>query len=207
MKPHQVNLQNNFIAGWYLDDDGICDQLIDYFQNAADKRKGTMASSSGLDIVDKSKKDSTDVTLHPSPLAHDYIRLLHAVAREYVALYAYSNKVVPWGVIEPIGIQHYEPGGGYHEWHFERDNTNDTIARRHLVFMTYLNDVEDQGGTEFYYQKQSFKAEKGLTLIWPSDWTFTHRGIVSPTQHKYIVTGWFSTYTRNEFAQINKRVK
>jgi len=33
---------------------------------------------------------------------------------------------------------------------------------------------------------------KGLTLIWPADWTHHHRGVVSPTQEKYIITGWFS---------------
>lgn len=205
LKQHRANSLNNFIAGWYLDDHDICDQLINYFENSAEKRKGMMASSSGLNIVDKNKKDSTDATLHPSPLAHRYIRLLHEVAREYITLYPYSNKVVPWGVIEPIGIQHYEPGGGYHEWHFERDNTNDVIARRHLVFMTYLNDVSDRGGTEFHYQNLTFKPERGLTLIWPSDWTFTHRGIVSPTQHKYIITGWFSTYTQREFADASRQ--
>ena len=57
--------------------------------------------------------------------------------------------------------------------------------------MTYLNDVED-GGTEFYYQKLKTKAKKGLTLIWPTDFTHTHRGIVSKTKEKYIVTGWFT---------------
>ena len=57
--------------------------------------------------------------------------------------------------------------------------------------MTYLNDVED-GGTEFYYQGLKTKAEKGLTLIWPSDFTHTHRGIISNTKEKYIATGWFS---------------
>ena len=205
MKPHLVNTLNNFIAGWYLNDEGICDQLINYFENSPEKRKGMMSSSSGLDIVDKEKKDSTDATLQPSPLAHSYIRLLHSVAREYIALYPFSNKVVPWGVIEPIGIQHYDPGGGYHEWHFERDNSNDTIARRHLVFMTYLNDVQDQGGTEFHYQKLTLQPEKGLTLIWPSDWMFTHRGVVSPSQHKYIITGWFSTYTNKKFEVFSKQ--
>jgi hypothetical protein len=32
--------------------------------------------------------------------------------------------------------------------------------------------------------------KKGLTLIWPADWTFTHRGVPSPTQEKIITTGW-----------------
>lgn len=202
LDPHKINSLNSFIAGWYLDDRDICEQLIQYFHDAPDKRIGIMSSSGGLGVVDKSKKDSTDVTLNPSALANRYIRLLHKVAKEYISLYPYSNKVVPWGVIEPIGIQHYQPGGGYYEWHFERDNTNEKIAHRHLVFMTYLNDVNDQGGTEFHHQQVTVKPEKGLTLIWPSDWTFTHRGVVSPTEDKYIITGWFSTYTREQFKSL-----
>ena len=65
-------------------------------------------------------------------------------------------------------------------------------AIRHLAFMTYLNDVQDEGGTEFYYQRLKSPARKGLTLIWPVDWTHLHRGVVSPTEEKYIITGWFS---------------
>ena len=34
------------------------------------------------------------------------------------------------------------------------------------------------------------KPKKGLTVIWPAEWTHTHRGIASMTQDKYIVTGW-----------------
>jgi prolyl 4-hydroxylase len=58
--------------------------------------------------------------------------------------------------------------------------------------MTYLNGVDDEGGTDFYYQRLRMRAKKGATLIWPVDWTHMHRGVVSPTQEKYIVTGWFS---------------
>ena len=57
--------------------------------------------------------------------------------------------------------------------------------------MTYLNNV-DNGGTEFLFQKLKIPAKKGLTLIWPSDFTHTHRGVVSKTQEKYIVTGWMN---------------
>ena len=56
----------------------------------------------------------------------------------------------------------------------------------------FLNDVPDGGGTEFaYYPEVKIKAKKGLSLIWPTDFTHTHRGIVS--QHeKWIITGWFN---------------
>ena len=58
--------------------------------------------------------------------------------------------------------------------------------------MTYLNDVEDGGETQWLYQGRQFKPKKGLTAIWPTDFTHTHRGVVSPTQRKTIATGWFS---------------
>ena len=62
-------------------------------------------------------------------------------------------------------------------------------ANRHLVFMTYLNDVFDEGGTEFFYQKIKAQPRKGLTLIWPVDWTHLHRGIaVERGKHHH---GWF----------------
>ena len=58
--------------------------------------------------------------------------------------------------------------------------------------MTYLNDIKNDGGTEFFYQKTKFNAKKGLTLIWPAEWTHTHRGIISEEYEKYIITGWIS---------------
>jgi len=38
----------------------------------------------------------------------------------------------------------------------------------------------------------TIQPKKGLTLVWPSDWTFMHRGVPSPTQEKRIMTGWFN---------------
>ena len=58
--------------------------------------------------------------------------------------------------------------------------------------MTYLNTVEDGGGTHFRFQNLTQQAKKGLTLLWPTDFTHIHNGIVSPTEHKYIATGWFN---------------
>lgn len=204
LKPHAINSADNFIAGWYLDNPSICEALIRFHRESPDKREGVMSGSTGA-TVDKASKDSTDVTLPRSELAKRYMAMLYGVAEHYVAKYPWSGKLVPWGVIEPVGIQHYAPGGGYKIWHFERDNGNEQIARRHLAFMTYLNDVDEGGGTEFFHQQLSIKAERGLTLIWPAEWNFTHRGVVSHTQEKYIVTGWFSTYTKDQFERLRRR--
>jgi len=40
--------------------------------------------------------------------------------------------------------------------------------------------------------KIKIKPKKGLTVIWPAEWMFTHRGIASMKEVKYIVTGWYS---------------
>ena len=35
------------------------------------------------------------------------------------------------------------------------------------------------------------EAKKGLTLIFPTDWTHSHKSVISKTHEKYIVTGWY----------------
>ena len=57
--------------------------------------------------------------------------------------------------------------------------------------MLYLNTVNDKGGTEFPFQNKIFFAKKGRLIIWPAEFTHPHKGIISPTEEKYIVTGWF----------------
>ena len=96
------------------------------------------------------------------------------------------------GIKEPFNIQHYAPNEGYRMWHCER-STSQSLQRA-LAWMTYLNDVDDGGETEFHWQQLKVKPVKGKTVIWPTDFTHLHRGITSPTQHKYIVTGWFSFF-------------
>ena len=88
-----------------------------------------------------------------------------------------------------FNIQHYNVNEGFNYYHFERSDI--FACLRNLVFMTYLNDVED-GGTQFKYQNLITPAKKGLTIIWPTDFTHTHRGVISQTKEKYIVTGWYS---------------
>ena len=81
-----------------------------------------------------------------------------------------------------------KPGEGFLKFHFE--NQYPKLHTRHLVFMTYLNNVDKGGETEFLYQNVKFKPKKGLTLIWPTDWTHTHRGCPCK-KTKYIITGWY----------------
>ena len=103
----------------------------------------------------------------------------------------YKEKDPFFNINTNFNIQHYNINEGFNYYHYERDGLSS--CTRNLVFMTYLNNVED-GGTQFKYQNLITPAKKGLTLIWPTDFTHTHRGVISQTKEKYIVTGWY-TYT------------
>jgi hypothetical protein len=187
MTPHTINEENIFIGGWIPDDTSICDRLIEYHKNDELKEPGRIRKG-----VDKTFKDSTDSVILDDTLLIDYANYLQILLCEYVKIYPHVNAFDAWTITEQINIQHYAPNQGYHGWHTERSGANFPGRNRHLVFMTYLNDVTDKGETEWFYQKIKIKPQKGLTLFWPVDWPFVHRGISSPSQDKYIATGWYS---------------
>lgn len=190
LQSHKINKKNNFISGWYMDDLSVCDDLIDLYDDSADKRPGTVGSLNAH--IDTKVKDSSDVSINPrtnEPKIQNYLKTLLTMIDKYKKQYIYCNKFQrQWGINELLCIQKYKPKQGYHAYHYERSGT----STRMLAFLTYLNDVEDCGGTQFFYQKFKTKAEKGLTIIFPTEWTHTHRGIISPTETKYIIAGWFS---------------
>lgn len=183
----------SFIGSWMLEDISVCDRLVEYFNNenteyTANAGKVRGAQGAECDIL---VKNSLDKKLDFNAQAcADYSRELQKCLNDYRAKYFYADNVAAYTDSVDFGnIQKYPKGGGYHSWHCERGVV--ALGHRHLVYMTYLNDVTDGGETEFLYQKLKVKPSKGLTLIWPTDWTHTHRGIPSPTQEKYIATGWY----------------
>ncbi|MEI6359308.1 MAG: 2OG-Fe(II) oxygenase [Synechococcus sp. ELA619] len=184
---------SNFIVKETIDT-AICDGLVDLFNKTPNKKQGVVLNDAGDAIIDEEVKASTDIVLNPyDEQLSPYMKELASVVAKYIELYPMSSYYAGWEIRENVNIQYYKPGQGYKKWHTERLSASFPDCMRHLVFMTYLNDVAD-GGTEFYHQNLVVEAKKGLTLIWPADWTFTHRGVVSNTSDKYIITGWFSYF-------------
>jgi hypothetical protein len=188
MREHDINKLDNFMGGWYMDP-SICDKIIDYHKSSPYRYQGITGEGYNSEV-----KESIDVIVQTNPeLAKEYlVNNLQQCLELYIEKYPWCNAYEPWMVTEGVNIQYYPKGGGFKTWHTERTLPELPYNNRHLVFMTYLNDVTDDGETEFYHQKLKIKPEKGLTIIWPTDWTFTHRGIPSDTQEKYIITGWYS---------------
>jgi prolyl 4-hydroxylase len=178
----------NFIGNYTVPEE-LCDRLIDFFeQNIRYHEPGVVSNSSGDHVVPK-EKISTDMHFGgiDDEIVNEYHYHLQLALNEYIKEYPEVNGIVRF-LPSVFRIQKYEKNEGYFKWHSERNVSN---YNRCLVYMTYLNDVNDSGETEFKYQEVKVKPKKGRTLIWPADWTHTHRGITSKTETKYILTGWY----------------
>ena len=213
MKEHDFS-KESFIGGWYIPEE-VCDNLISFFidcrvrvshvsdeilekdgdvkiDNGLILRKGNIGKDSK---INKDTKDSVDLSIEfgannykHKPIT-EYGKHLQQCLNNYEQKYEYVKGMDRYTITENMNLQHYKAGGGFKKWHFE--NTAIESMSRKLVFMTYLKNVEN-GGTEFYYQDIKCPAKKGLTLIWPADWTHTHRGIIDESNEKMIITGWFN---------------
>ena len=184
----------DFIQRYYLDKDDlyICDEVIQFFKDSKEHHIKGQFSSNASDVVDLEVKESTDIqkdfqffyTAEPTKKLLDILpEKVEHYTKKYRELWT-SN----WRILPEMKLQGYKPpNGGFKEYHCERNSPNHVC----FVWMFYLNTVNDGGETEFKYQKHFEKAEKGKLLIWPSDFTHTHRGIPSPTEEKYIFTGWY----------------
>lgn len=189
MKEHKINKLNNFINGWYIDKK-ICTDLITFFNEQKEHHYKGIVAGGYLPKLKKSTDLNFNIKINTSPVKN-YLQMLTNCLKKYKEKHkVLDEKLALWDIVENVNIQKYKKKEGYFSWHTERINS--VVSKRLLVFMTYLNDVTDGGETEWFYQKTKVKAEKGLTVIWPAEWTHLHRGCVSKTQEKYIITGWYS---------------
>jgi hypothetical protein len=197
MKEHKFPFES-FIGGWYIPKK-LCNEIVDLAKKEKNFFQPGHSSLNGKRVIDKNVKDSYDIAiskdiLEPDHLIGQYRIHLQKVLELYLKKYKFCHlQNAEFNINDDYNLQYYPSNGGYKKWHCERSSLY--FSNRILVFMTYLNDVEN-GGTEFYYQKLTSPAKKGLTLIWPTDFTHMHRGQISK-EEKYIITGWY-TFTKKE---------
>ena len=180
----------------------LCKDFIDTFELSSEKYPGVLYGPDG--VSSDSSKKSTDITFNPGYLKHenwgsllqDLIPILEDGKYDYIDRHSIAlSKVDPFELSSFFNLQRYQPGEGFFDWHCERASLK--YSNRVLVWMIYLNTVTDKGETEFYYQQHLEPVVEGKLIIWPSDWMYLHKGIPSPTQTKYILTGWF-TFSENK---------
>ena len=184
-----------WIKEYTIEKPAICDELIKGFKRT--RRLGLTRPGTSAKGVDKAWKDSEDASLtcFPYEVYAKTVRAYrgHVMAclgdymREFPVLGEASDKL---GFLEPPQMQYYQPGGAFHGAHYESSGLD--LGHRVLAFQTFLNDIEEGGGTYFTFQDHLVRPAKGKTLIWPAGFTHTHKGEVAPREEKYIITGWIS---------------
>jgi|TARA_B110000037_G_scaffold21833_1_gene24419 hypothetical protein len=187
----ESNKSPNFIGCWNIDNEDLCNDIIKFFdENPGMQTKGITTSG-----FDENVKKTTDLTIKPLNLNdskysifNDYIESLNKCFINYKDQYPFIKSFLKKSHIGPFIIKKYLSGDHYAQIHAERTS----IKSLHRVFawMTYLNDVNDGGTTDFTHYDIKVNPEVGKTLIWPAEWTHAHRGAVLKDKSKYIITGW-----------------
>ena len=187
----KANLTPHFIGSWYLEPLDVCYEIISYFELNVDKQiRGR--TDGGLNHLIKKSVDITilpnEIKLPENGIFEIYFQALFDCYKDYLLqwphLTSFANKVE----IGSFNIQRYQAGEHFQQIHSERSS----LATLHRIFawMTYLNDVNDGGTTSFSHYDLEIQPSKGLTLIWPAEWTHAHKGNILHSGSKYIITGW-----------------
>ncbi len=179
----------------------FCDHLIQKFESDDRKHPGKVIGNNSnselciqpeckisfdLHITSKSGWKNEDSILYQSlrqPL-NDYVNHCKSILQ----LIDFGSKITDSG----YQIQRTRPGEYYHwhhDWHYKVN-----IGTRIITYIWYLNDINYDGETEFI-DGTKIKPEQGKLLLFPSTWTYVHRGVSPLSEVKYICTGWiYSNY-------------
>ena len=186
------NKSPNFIGSWNIENDELCNEIIKFFEeNKSMQRVGITALG-----YDPKIKQTTDMVIQPSDLKNkkyslfnSYFNLLKDCFLDYRNQYPFLNhKFFNRTHIGNFNVQKYNSGDHFSQLHSERVSLDS--LHRLFAWMTYLNNVDDGGTTNFEYYDIKVKPEIGKTLIWPAEWTHAHTGSILKSGTKYIITGW-----------------
>jgi prolyl 4-hydroxylase len=183
--------QPHFIGSWNIENENLCSEIINFFdKNEILQKKGLIGSG-----IDQTKKKTTDITVKPSDLKDDkykcfnnYIDELYKCFIDYQHQWPFMKNIAV--DIGQFNVQKYSKGDHFSHIHTERFGLQ--TSNRLFAWMTYLNNVEDGGTTDFSHYDIKIKPEIGKTLIWPAEWTHAHSGKILNSGKKYIITGWMN---------------
>jgi hypothetical protein len=158
-----------FVREYMLSHPSICDSLVELFRKAVAANLVLPGVVGPQAQVDPSWKRSTDLGIG--------IAEKHWNLREF-RFDAYMQEVS--GFINRYIAELLSHGGSFKMKYSPQIQV--VQARRRLLRLAHRRRARSQ--------RPRASAVKGNTVIFPAALTHVHRGVVSPTQHKYLLTGW-----------------
>lgn len=182
--------------------DELCDSIIEKFENHPE-----VVTSDEMSAESEGMKDSSvlDISLY-----HDWVdvtthlqgRLREAVYSDLSKWFLLANSPLEFVPIanKTFLVQKSIPGSTCYKWHTDNhlmtinpyDDEREWKMMRTLTYIWYLNDDFEEGETEFGDFK--VKPEKGSLLVFPSEFSYPHKGNPPVGGNKYILTGWIYRY-------------
>lgn len=187
----------------YCVDDALsehfCRTCIEKFEIDERKYEGHIGSG----YINKEVKDSTDLQISSLSDWKYEDDVFCKTLSEHLKIYVNSDIIkertdkdtieILQNEMQDSGyqIQRTNPNSGY-SWHsdfniFKSEIENNGV--RMLTFIWYLNDIVEDGYTEFI-DGTKIQPKTGRMIIFPACWTFFHRGYPPKSEVKYIATGW-----------------
>lgn len=167
----------------------MCRKLIDSFHPLA---RFQAANGRGVRPgLDDSAWTELDVSrLSDAPFLAYFRQLVSRQLQRYNADVGLPIPVPDSPLLAPLVLKRYR-AGGQEQFQTHFDSINE-VCDRYLVFLWYLNDVNEGGCTWFPGLQSGVAPRAGRLLMFPPYWLYAHQGQPSPLQDKYIL----STYLR-----------
>lgn len=163
----------------------FCDHCIEKFEDDDFKAPGIIGGDSPRE--DLKIKQSMD--LHISTITNWYdecVKFDKSLSEHYDS---YVMEMFPeqyrddfYATSKGFQIQKTKPGGFY-KYHV------DSYRDRLITYIWYLNDVIEDGYTEFEFGLK-VQPRAGKILMFPATWQYLHRGYPPKSENKYLCTGW-----------------
>ena len=191
----------NFIGVWSFENHKFCDDIIEFFEH-----NPTMHSDVGfVDYKDEKRKvkyekkfvDAKQTIIRRENLEEESFSPILEYLNNNLKK-CYQDYISRWttlarqdiGLSSDMAIVRFKKSQKeYNEYSYRRKSGENLIDT--LNFRTFLNTPIDGGEINFYYYGLSFKPVKGLTLIYPTDWTHANisENLPDKKQDSYMITG------------------
>jgi len=182
-------------------DKNLCSKIINYIQNDNRIVPGMSSREVGQkdwnSVVVKSEMETSvlEISRFEDTFFEEvenilFFKLRNSLKTYFEKLSVFNIKYNDFIFDGGFRIQIYKKGTGKISWHNDSGIITSCSSRK-ISFIWYLNDIENGGETTFLNGK--IKPETGTLLLFPSTWTYVHRGEIPISSDKYIIIGWLFT--------------